>query len=334
MKRYQIEASSQVTPARVKQLTELQRARARVVEILKEEEERRAEEKQVEEQDKSEMNIAHTETSEDVEVEAARETRDEEGRSQQDKTQNQQSMLESTVRETQGVQKECAGADVQALKGNDKNSTEAGKSELGLAKGSPEGKDMSLRLRERSVQENETEVGIIERVKRQKWTPDPGFRRCGHQCLGCALKCAEQGIEDCQNCHLNKTKKKNNNPCANRKECTDPKPAMMQKPKASGKKNSQLTVSKKEDKLEKSPRSSSLVGNQLVEYVPDHVEGQVKIIEKNSVEGAEEDLQGDKRRREEGGTPEDQKRVSKVAMSKFGGASKIAQPTLLQNLIK
>ena len=114
VKRYQIEASSQVTPARVKQLTELQRARARVVEILKEEEERRAEEKQVEEQDKSEMNIAHTETSEDVEVEAARETRDEEGRSQQDKTQNQQSMLESTVRETQGVQKECAGADVQA----------------------------------------------------------------------------------------------------------------------------------------------------------------------------------------------------------------------------
>ena len=74
---------------------------------------------------------------------------------------------------------------------------------------------------------------------------------------------------------------------------------MMQKPKAVGKKNSQ------------------------------HVEGLVNKIEKNGTIVEDEVLQGDKRRREGGNTPEDQKRVSKVAMCKISGGSKIAQPTQL-----
>ena len=95
-----------------------------------------------------------------------------------------------------------------------------------------------------------------------------------------------------------------------------------------------MTVSTKEGSLAKSPRTPSLVGSQRVEYVPVHVEGLVKMIENNSVEEAEDKLQGDKRRREEGGTPEDQKRASKITMNKIGGVSKIAQPTKVQSLIK
>ena len=108
----------------------------------------------------------------------------------------------------------------------------------------------------------------------------------------------------------------------------------MQKPKTQVRKNSQLNVSVKEN-LEKSPRATSLVGNQVVSYVQDHVEGLVKNIEKKgSDEKAEYESQhGDKRRREPGSTPEEQKRVSKIAMSTIGGGSKIAPPTKIQSLI-
>ena len=88
---------------------------------------------------------------------------------------------------------------------------------------------------------------------------------------------------------------------------------MMQKPKAPGKKNSQLNQSVKED---------------------NHVEGLVKKIEKNGIEEEDEATPGDKRRRKEGGTPEEHKRASKVAMCKIGGGSKIPQPTQMQNLTK
>ena len=109
---------------------------------------------------------------------------------------------------------------------------------------------------------------------------------------------------------------------------------MMQKPKTQVKKNSQLNVSVKED-LEKSPRATSLVGSQVVSYVQDHVEGLVKNIEKKGSGEKEEDesQHGDKRRREPGSTPEEQKRVSKIAMSKIGGGSKVAPPTKIQSLI-
>ena len=109
---------------------------------------------------------------------------------------------------------------------------------------------------------------------------------------------------------------------------------MMQKPKVQGKKHtSQLEVSHKEQSLEKSPRTSSVVGKQVVSYVQDHVEGLVKKIEKNGNEEAEDENQGGKKRRiEAGSTPEDQKRVSKIAMCKIGGGSKIGPPTETQSL--
>ena len=67
----------------------------------------------------------------------------------------------------------------------------------------------------------------------------------------------------------------------------------------------------------------------------DNVEVLVKKIEMNGAEGVEKETPtGEKRQRVEGGTPEDQKRASKISMGKIGGGSKIAQPTIQQNLIK
>ena len=69
--------------------------------------------------------------------------------------------------------------------------------------------------------------------------------------------------------------------------------------------------------------------------VPDHVEGLVKNIEKKGIDKKEEDeaQQGDKSRREEGSTPEELKRASKILMGKSSGGSKIAAPTKIQSPI-
>ena len=70
---------------------------------------------------------------------------------------------------------------------------------------SPAGEDSKEVTSKETVAEERTEK---LRVKKQRWTPETGFRRCALKFPGCADKCAEQGIEDCQNCHLNKTKEK------------------------------------------------------------------------------------------------------------------------------
>ena len=302
VKCYQIEASSPVTPAKMKQVTGLQRARARVVEILKEEEKRKAQQKEVEE-----INEHNKEQRVDEESDSREEIEQTKENISEEMSQKQQSLAQHTVNETHSEQEESAplpaGSD-----GSPADMSQAREPRQDM--GSSSGLDVLQRPGGKPTQAAESDK---VRVKKQKWTPEAGFRRCGHQCAGCAEKCAEQGIEDCQNCYLNKTKKKNNNPCANRGECTDPKPAMMQKPKAQGKKNSQLNPSLKED---------------------NHVEVLVKKIEKNGIDEEDEALQGDKRRREGGGTPEEHKRASKVLMCKIGGGSKIAQPAKVQNLIK
>ena len=308
VRRFQIEASSQVTPPRVKRHTEFQRARIRVTEIIMKEEERKAREGGKEKRSEAretQMDTTTYENKADSQIEAPKLLP--EGEIQCDKKEVNE--VQIAARDTEEM--------LEVLQAREHISVPASSVE-----------DISA-LKETMPD------GEIVRVKKQRWTPEAGFRRCGLKCKGCAEKCAEQGLEDCQNCHLNKTKKKNNNPCANRGECADPKPAMMQKPKAQGKKpSSHLDVPHKENSLEKSPMTSSLVGKQVVSYVQDHVEGLVQKIENNGIDEGEDDSQGGKKRRiEAGSTPEDQRRVSKIAMSKIGGGSKIAPPTKTQNLI-
>ena len=67
------------------------------------------------------------------------------------------------------------------------------------------------------------------RVKTPRWQPPEGTRRCGHNCIGCSKKCAEQGLEDCHNCHIkNNIEKKTGEKvmshiCFNRGECVNPR---------------------------------------------------------------------------------------------------------------
>ena len=264
------------------------------------------------------MNECSKEQKDDDEIESREDAEQAEQNKEnisQEMSPNQQSLVPPLFKETNSEQEESVHVALPA--GNDGLPGPQVKMSQSREPGQEIDSSSQLNLLQRPGEKTTEEIkgaeSDIVRVKRQKWTPEAGFRRCGHQCAGCAEKCAEQGIEDCQNCYLNKTKKKNNNPCANRGECTDPKPAMMQKPKAPGKKNSQLNPSLKED---------------------NHVEVLVKKIEKNGIEEEDEAIPGDKRRSKEGGTQEEHKRASKVAMCKIGGGSKIAQPTQMQNLIK
>ena len=101
----------------------------------------------------------------------------------------------------------------------------------------------------------------------------------------------------------------------------------MQKPKSQGRKQNQADASMKEHSLERIQ-----VGSQVVECVQVQVEELVKKIENGNEEEEGESQVGEKRRREPGSTPEEQKRASKISMSKFGGGSKIALPTKATSL--
>ena len=303
VKRFQIEASSQVTPPRIKRLTGFQRARAKVAEIITKEAEEKANKGNLENGstvEEAQMKLASPEKEASDQTEIPKETRE------------VQNKLEENINQLQEGKVLVNEPGMQEVKETIKDTDNTSERSQGMK---PEPAGNISAKGEPIIGEGDT-----VRVKKQKWMPEAGFRRCGLKCPGCAEKCAEQGIEDCQNCHLNKTKKKNNNPCANRGECTDPKPAMMVKPKAQGRKNNQLDASVK-------------VGSQVVEYVQDHVEVLVKKIENNGDEEEEDEIQGgEKRSREPGSTPEEHKRSIKKSMNKFGGGSKIALATKMPNL--
>ena len=61
------------------------------------------------------------------------------------------------------------------------------------------------------------------RVKKPIWMAQEGYGRCGKGCEGCAAKCDQQNLENCQNCHLNLIKNTSSYGCHNRKACLEPK---------------------------------------------------------------------------------------------------------------
>ena len=65
------------------------------------------------------------------------------------------------------------------------------------------------------------------RVRKPIWNAMEGFGRCKRGCEGCAATCAEQGLPNCQNCHLNIVKNTSNYGCRNRKECLELKPKLV-----------------------------------------------------------------------------------------------------------
>ena len=153
VKRYQIEASSQLTPVRVKPPSMFMKARTRVKEIMDEEEKRH-----------SEMNRQEKARKEDVQT-----------------AENDQE-------------------EVQVL----------GESMVGEP--ATEEEDVSP-----GIEKTSQHVGPeVQRIKKPIWLPPEGYVRCGRSCEGCIAKCAEQSLENCQNCHLNSLKRGKSNPCHNR----------------------------------------------------------------------------------------------------------------------
>ena len=156
--------------------------------------------------------------------------------------------------------------------------------------------------------EDEAEQGVecSSRLKKAKWLPPDGWRRCGKGCAGCASKCVDQGLEDCQGCFLNNSRSVNSNSCLNREACVNLKEQKDRRTRSSHKKG--MNNHKKPSPLDaaRSPAVTTKVNSQVVVSKPEFVKDTV---------GALEEREDKKRNREETGkTPEQEKKMSKIAL--------------------
>ena len=279
VKSYQIEASTPASPIKEKPKTELQKARLRVAELLKEED-------------------------------------DQLDREQTKKNQTEAELHENSIE----VHNEISGDE----KIDPMNPTEP---EVLKTKADQRVEDSKTIKTKNAAVKTPADELESKRIKEQRWVPPEGKRRCGGQCQGCQKKCEDQGVDDCHNCHLNKTKGGRNG-CCNRGECTNLKTATVKGNKKAAGKSSILGDNIIGDLLEKSPSATSKVGSQLVTFHPGQVESLAKDLESKGKEEKEKDSQEDgKRRRPEGDTPPDQKRSSKMpTMRKEGLGSMLQLP--------
>ena len=160
--------------------------------------------------------------------------------------------------------------------------------------------------------EDETEQGGqgSNRLRKAKWLPAEGWRRCGKGCSGCASKCADQGLEDCQGCHLNKSRSVTSNSCLNREACVDLKEQKERRSRSKQKKTSkkEINIPRKTSPLNiaKSPAVTTKVNSQVVVSKLEFV--------KEAVDALEEKEDKKRPREETGKTPEQEKKASKIAL--------------------
>ena len=296
VKSYQIEASTPASPVKEKPKTELQRARLRVLELLKAEEDRLA--KEAEEFKKKKLETQTPPKEMDI------------GDLDRDDTTLPPLVLPTVPAEVPVLQ-DTADQVIEVAPTKGTNTAENN--------GQPGA--------------NNTET---QRVTEQRWTPPEGKRRCEGQCQGCQRKCEEQGIEDCHYCYLNKIRGNKTNGCCNREECTNPKPVMKKIGKNKTEKRSKtLGDSLFEDILDRSPSAISKVGKQLVTFHPGQVESLAKNLESKGLAEKEGDAESEgKKRRHVGDTPPDQKRISKMpTLKKEVEGSKQQLPARTSSLI-
>ena len=136
---------------------------------------------------------------------------------------------------------------------------------------------MSPRLKiheEEASEDSEEELASTQaennatRVRKPIWKAMEGFGRCGRGCEGCAAKCAEQGLPNCQNCHLNIVKNTSNYGCHNRNECLEPKPKLV-KDKASSQKKpllKNLSISKETTTARSEKIVSPMVQEKILQF--------------------------------------------------------------------
>ena len=294
VKSFQIEASSPASPVRERPKTELQRARLRVVELLKAEEDRLA--KEAKDQNKKKL---ETQPREDYEE---RESSVHTGADMEYTEQDGPNLLPPTL---------TVDLEVPV--------------KAGPAQGTEDAETKTAEEERETGKALEDEPGA-PRVKEQRWTPPEGKRRCGGQCQGCQRKCEDQGLKDCHSCYMNKIRGNKTHGCCNCEKCTNPKPVMNKGNKSkTDKKGKTLGDSLIEENRDRSPSTTSKVGTQLVTFQPGQVESLTKDLESKETEEKEGDDPAEgKRRRLEGDTPPDLKRTSKMpTFKKDAGGSKL-----------
>ena len=148
------------------------------------------------------------------------------------------------------------------------------------------------------------------RLKKAKWLPPDGWRRCGKGCAGCASKCVDQGLEDCQGCFHNKSRSVNSNSCLNRGACVDIKEQKESRSRSTHKKNMKKGVNSQKKLGLMDTTSSPAVTTRVNSHV---VVSKLEFV-KDAV-GALEEREDKKRHRDvTGNTPEQEKKVSKIAL--------------------
>ena len=344
VKRYQIEASTPMTPHKVKEPTEFQKARQQVKEVLKKEEARISKEKVLTKMKKTEVNKRKEEAKRRVV-----ETKGQERRVPWDCHD-----VSFWLRESATSKSQCSAKNVV---------------EVNLLTSVVEEVGAEQEEQTYSTDEDDCEVVVEEenqgttansRVRTPVWKAPEGLRRCGLGCTGCDAKCAGLKLPECWGCWSNKVegektgKKVTKKICFNRGPCLDIRQKKQQKPskgendttgnreqnsrsrsniKASKiQRRTSLSVGKSKDSLSqrasKSPVSREVVGSQLVVLKPGLVAHIGSALEESEKINSREDQQKKREREESGNTPDKEQEKPALKAPKTSGKSKIAQPVV------
>lgn len=294
VRRYQIEARTVVTPVRARPPTELEKAREIVEQLIEEEKATRKNELRKVEEEKRKREMQQQEKQ-------ALEKLMQAGKNQPLNPAGQTPLALTYVEEVQELNKKVV--------------TE---------------RRVDPHQKESSEDEDEEGGETVFRVRKPRWTPPEGWRRCGQGCEGCSAKCVEQEVEECHNCYLNRVNGGSSNSCYNRGDCVDLKEQKPQerktrtKSKIPGNRDSaSLSVSRVSEKASKSPATTTKVGSQLVVSKPELVKDVVGALEERKIKS--KSTPAGKRGREKSGlTPEQDTKTSKIATLMGKGEAKAA----------
>ena len=276
VKRYMVEASTDMSPVKAKPKTAFQQAKSRVVGILKIEEEEKKKE--------AERQMRNSCGGKDCEED--RETR-KEGTPQDS----------AAAKEVQNPPEHTRNLSQEKIPPGPPK--KLSKEEDGPTKRSLVEEEAVL-LQEEVQAAGRPVPDILEtlRLKGQKWVPPQGKRRCSGNCIGCQRKCKELGLEDCNSCYLNKEKNTNSYGCCNREECTNLRIIKGKKLKS----GQDLSLSAEQSEISQV--------DSIVHYFEN------KGVDQENREREEDLQKGSKRSRVKRGTPEDLRRNSQIAKKK------------------
>ena len=293
VKRYMIEAGTDMSPVKEKPKTALQQARSSVISLLRKEEEEKKKTAEQQEQKESENKNRDEVTESAVVLKPSAGALEAQAAAEEEKSQHCEKTTTSGPKKSLALEDHATREQEEALPGT------------------PTNREAAPLLQEAVQPTGRLETGLTEtlRVKGQKWIPPQGKRRCSGNCTGCQRKCKELGQDDCQNCHNNKLKNTNSNGCCNRDACTNLKSIKVKKLK---------TI--EDESLSGDQAELSQVNSIVHDFENKGVDKENRELEENLQKGL-------KRGPVNGGRPEDIKRSSQIArLNTGGGQSKLIAP--------